>query len=251
MSSYIDITANGAGDMISVIGGKFDGTPTYGINAAGAGDTITVAGACGVAEISNNGNALGANDTINIGDKGQKTDAHVIVGADSTVNLVGHCTSAEVDATNVATGATTSGSYAFTTISGVHGGNLQLDIGSSSLFAANDWAGDGCVRDSQVNVSTAGSLAGALNLAANQAAVLDQQFNGEGNTTISHGVLEINGGTGLADWFQYGGNTYIVEAMNTGSTAAAHSALGVHDEVIKLTGLVDVNHVCVELTYAT
>jgi hypothetical protein len=56
-------------------------------------------------------------------------------------------------------------------------------------------------------------------------------------------VLELNAKTGLADWFQYGGNTYIVEAVNTGPTSAAHAALGVHDEVIKLTGLVDANNV--------
>jgi len=94
-----------------------------------------------------------------------------------------------------------------------------------------------------VNVATATSLGNAIDIAANQAAVLDQQFNSAANSSVVNGVLELNAKTGLADWFQYGGNTYIVEAVNTGAAPAAHAALGVHDEVIKLTGLVDANHI--------
>ena len=246
MSAYIEITANGAGDMISVVGGEFDDTSVHGINAGGAGDTITEAGACGVVEISSNGAALGANDTINVGDASVgHGDAYVIVGANSTVNIVGSCSIAEVNVENVATGARSSGSYAFTTISGVNGHDLTLDIGNSSL-SDNSWAGGSNAWDgfrSQVNVATATSLANAIDIAANQAAVLDQQFNGGLHSSVVNGVLELDAKTGLADWFQYGGNTYIVEAVNTASTSAAHAALGVHDEVVKLTGLVDANHV--------
>jgi hypothetical protein len=244
--AYVEITANGAGDTISVVGGEFDGTPADGINAGGVGDTITEAGACGVVEISSNGAALGANDTINVGDASVgHGDAYVIVGANSIVNIVGSCSSAEVNVENVATGAQSSGSYAFTTISGVHGCDLTLDIGNTSL-SVNSWAGGSNAWDgfkSQVNVATATSLANAIDIAAKQAAVLDQQFNGGVHSSVVNGVLELNAKTGLADWFQYGGNTYIVEAVNTGSTSATHAALGVHDEVIKLTGLVDANHV--------
>jgi hypothetical protein len=35
-----------------------------------------------------------------------------------------------------------------------------------------------------------------------------------------------------------GGNTYIVEAINTAGSAATHPALATTDEVIKITGLV-------------
>ena len=44
--------------------------------------------------------------------------------------------------------------------------------------------------------------------------------------------------TGVIDWFQYGGNTYVVEAINTTGTAATHAALAATDEVIKIVGLV-------------
>ena len=254
MSEYSDITAYGADDTISFIGGKFDDLPTDGINAGGAGDTITVAdNTCGVVEISSNGLALGANDTINVGDLTLgHGDAYVIVGANATVNIVGPSSVAEVNVENVATGATTSGSYAFTTIAGVLGSNLTLDIGSTSLTVSS-WAGGSEAADSdksQVNVATATSLAKAIDIAANQAAVIDQQFNSHVNSSVVNGVLELNAGTGLADWFQYGGNTYIVDAVNTGAASAAHTALGVHDEVVKLTGLVDVNDVTLHFAAA-
>ena len=43
----------------------------------------------------------------------------------------------------------------------------------------------------------------------------------------------------MIDWFQYGGNTYVVEAINTTGSAAIHAALAATDEVIKIVGLVN------------
>ena len=45
----------------------------------------------------------------------------------------------------------------------------------------------------------------------------------------------------MIDWFQLGGNTYIVEAINTTASAASHPALAATDEVIKITGLVSLS----------
>ena len=111
MKAYVEITANGSGDTISVIGGEFDGSRATGSTQAGAGDTITVAGqTCGGVEISSNGAALGADDTINVGDATiGHGDAYVIVGANSTVNIVGSSPSAVVNVENVATGARSTG----------------------------------------------------------------------------------------------------------------------------------------------
>jgi hypothetical protein len=82
-------------------------------------------------------------------------------------------------------------------------------------------------------VTTATSLANALDIAAAQAVVLSE-------TNFSIGVTgsDIDGKTGIVDWFQYGGNTYIVEANNNTATPAPHTALGTHDAVIELIGLV-------------
>ena len=53
----------------------------------------------------------------------------------------------------------------------------------------------------------------------------------------SGGMIPAN--TGVIDWFQYGGNTYVVEAINTTSAAASHTMLATTDEVIKIVGLVN------------
>ena len=115
---------------------------------------------------------------------------------------------------------------------------------TSQVITTEHWAG-GSSENSQVNVATATSLAGALNLAASQAAVEAHQY-GQTGVSVSSGsaaALQISAHTGLVDWFQYGGNTYAVEANNTSATAAAHTALGANDIVVELTGIVNVNHI--------
>ena len=90
------------------------------------------------------------------------------------------------------------------------------------------------------------TLAQALDIAAGQAVSLDQQFSGGAHSVVTGAVgnqtTQLNGQTTLADWFQFQGNTYIVEANNTGSQAAPHAALGAGDVVVELTGLVNVAH---------
>jgi hypothetical protein len=103
-----------------------------------------------------------------------------------------------------------------------------------------------------VNVSGAATLAAALNIAASQALVLDQQFDSGDNTYVTlynnpTGKLELDSHTALVDWFQFQGNTYIVEAVNGTGNALTHSTLQSQDIVVELTGLVDVSHVSVHL----
>ena len=119
--------------------------------------------------------------------------------------------------------------------------------GDNTTGITESWAG-GSASNSQVNVATAATLQQALNIAASQASVIDQQFNGATNTTVLNqntptASLQENAHTGLLDWFQFGGNTYLVEAVNSGAANATHTALGTNDIVVELTGLVDANHV--------
>jgi len=65
----------------------------------------------------------------------------------------------------------------------------------------------------KLNVNAATTLTDALNIAA----------AGDGSTN------------GAISWFQYGGNTYIVEDNSAGAT------FGAGDIVVKLTGLVDLS----------
>jgi hypothetical protein len=80
-------------------------------------------------------------------------------------------------------------------------------------------------------------LAQALDLAASQAAIAASP-NPNNTTSFAH----IAGNTGVIDWFQFGGNTYVVEAVNSGTSPAVHTALGAHDAVVELTGLVNLSH---------
>jgi len=89
-------------------------------------------------------------------------------------------------------------------------------------------AGAGTVAGAQVNVALAATLAGALDLAATFVA---PQGAGTG----------IAASTGKIDWFQFGGNTWVVEAINGGAAAADHHALGAGDAVVELLGLVNLN----------
>jgi hypothetical protein len=104
-------------------------------------------------------------------------------------------------------------------------------------------AGRGVPWQSQLNVAKAAALQQALNLAASQALVIDQQFNGASDTTVSGNSLQSDSKNGLLDWFQFGGNTYLVEAVNSTTAAAAHAALGTNDIVVKITGIVDAKHI--------
>jgi hypothetical protein len=87
----------------------------------------------------------------------------------------------------------------------------------------------------QVNVSSVSTLSDALNLAAATAAMSSQA----GGANTAAGVMAAS--TGLIDWFQFGGNTYIVEAINGSNGAATHTGLAAGDEVIKIVGLVDLS----------
>jgi len=50
----------------------------------------------------------------------------------------------------------------------------------------------------------------------------------------------VNANSAVVDWFQYGGNTYLLAAVNSGTTAQAHGQLLPTDNIVELTGLVQV-----------
>ena len=232
----IFIQAGGAGDHISVIGGI---DPEIG--APGAGDTITVAAFSGTAYLQGNENghindtsspaiSLGAGDTISVGDAAHPGgDAQMWVGANSTINLTAGAF-ADVHLLGDTAGASLTN---LTTINGVSVGGADVRLhfnDTNTAITTEAWAG-GTSENSLVNVSGAASLAAALNFAASQAAVEDQQFDTGTNTTVLNqnttaAVLQLNAHTGLVDWFQFGGNTFVVEAVNSTATTATHAALG-------------------------
>ena len=212
------ITANGAGDTINlgVVSTGTSITSAQTIHAAGAGDVITFA------TTAADGTALtwAAVSTVDGG------NSSIGIGANSTVNF-GNNTgggSETVVVTGDLTGATTSGGTSTTGIAMTTLGNVVDGAGDQIIF--NNATTEVLAGTSAVNVTAAGSLAQALDMAASAA----------GNSQ-SGGMIPAN--TGVIDWFQYGGNTYVVEAINAAGTAASHAALAATDEIIKIVGLVN------------
>jgi hypothetical protein len=236
------VTANGAGDKITLGGG------TNTVTANGSGDTISVGNLTLGANVAAQQiiHASGAGSTISFAAAGSDGTAITFsnvnlvdggpggltgIGANSSVTFgtaIGGGTVVAV--TGDLTGATSGGAFNFITLNNVvHGGGDFITFGNantSGTVLAETFLG-------QVNVSSATTLAQALDLAAATAAMSAQA----GGANTAAGVMA--GSTGLIDWFQFGGNTYIVEAINGSNTAATHTALGTGDEVIKITGLVD------------
>jgi hypothetical protein len=132
-------------------------------------------------------------------------------------------------ATGELTGATTSGGG--NSITGIFipaVGNLGASVGSQLVFgnAPTETLAYPSGSADQVNVTSAGSLGQALDMAAATDA-----------SSQSVGLIPAN--TGVIDWFQYGGDTYVVEAINPTSMLESQTALTATDAVVKLVGLVD------------
>jgi hypothetical protein len=212
------ITATGAGNHINlgVVSTGTSITAPQTIHAAGASETITFATAAadntvvtwgtGATSTVDGGASMigiGANSTVNFGNNtGSGSEAAVLTG-----DLAGATTS----------GGTSTSGIAMTTLGNVH------DAGGD-LIVFNNATVEILAGTSAVNVSSASSLAQAIDLAAASAA------SSEGGTIAAH--------TGVIDWFQYGGNAYLVEAINDTATAATHSAFAATDELIKIIGSV-------------
>ena len=219
------VTANGAQDVIH-LGEVSTGTTIAGsqiVHAAGASDTISFAttaadgtqvlwgtGASSTLDGGNGSLGVGANDTINFGNNAGSGSETVVITGD----LAGATTS----------GGTSTAGIAMTTLGNVvhgSGDEIVLNNAASEVLASLSNSGE-------VNVSSAISLGQALDLAAAGAAA--SQSN---HLIASH--------TGVIDWFQYSGNTYLVEAINHGSVAASHAALAATDAVVEIVGVVNLS----------
>ena len=212
------ITANGSSDTIhlGVVSTGTSISSAQTIHASGAGDTITFAtqAADGTAvtwagastvDGGSSTTGIGANSTVNFGTNSGGGSETVVVTGDLT-------------------GATTSG------------GTTTIGIAMITLGNVHDGAGDQIVFDNtttevlagSVNVSSATTLAHAFDMAAADAAA-----------SQSGGKIAAN--TGVIDWFQYNGNAYVLEAINSTASAATHSALAATDALVEIVGMVSLS----------
>ena len=223
-NGVVDVTANGLGDTITV-------------SSSGAGNHVVANGGNDTIDLGNNGaaggyavTALGSGDTI-VFTATHNTASVVAVGSSASVTF--GAGNEAVVTTGDLTGATSGGSYAVTTLNHVVAGaneTITFNNATNENWAHFTNAG------SQVNVASVTTLSGALDLAASQAALSANPNPG----AAAYATLAAN--TGAIDWFQFHGDTYVVEAINSTGANAAHTALTATDEVVKITGLVDLSH---------
>jgi hypothetical protein len=219
------VTANGAQDLIQ-LGEVSTGTTITAsqiVHAAGAGDSISFAttaadgtevfwgtGAASTVDGGSSSLGIGANDTISFGNNtGSGSETVVITG-----DLAGATTS----------GGTSTSNIAMTTLGNVipgGGDEIVFNNVASEVLAS-------LTNSGEANVSSAATLGQAFDLAAASAAA------SQSNNLIA-------GHTGVIDWFQYSGNTYLVEAINHGAVAASHTALAATDAVVEIVGLINLS----------
>lgn len=244
----VALTANGQGDAISAAG-----TTTETGQANGDGDTIALAGTVGSSgshfsasgladaisisgsgtvylDANNNGDtiklgtgastvsATGSGDTIVFGNQVSGSSS-VTVGADATVTFgtTSNTHTEDVILTaNTVTGTTSGGNFNITVLSGVTATGYELVSSSNNAVGALDH-----VTSTAVDVAAVGTLAQALDAvsALNTATATGQNY---------------------WHWFEFGGNTYVVDNVGTGS---ALTAMGAHDSVIEITGLVNLSNI--------
>jgi hypothetical protein len=224
----IEVYASGAGDTfttldLSAINTIYATGANNVFNLDGLNDAVYAGGANDVFNVVRddatgvdvedyyiNGNPSGvANDNYTGG-----------VGANAVINQADTLESAvTVNLEGTFTGGT-SASYNFTTLNNASA-NDNLLFNNYSNSGTETYIG-------QVNVASATTLAQALDLAAAVASASD-----------SSGKMKVAAYSGVIDWFQFDGNTYIVETVNQSGNAAAQTGINANDVVVELTGLVD------------
>ena len=177
-------------------------------SAATAGLTISTAAA-----LTATGAAGGVQSALTI--KGGAGVDNITVATSAGTNSVGATvtTGAGNDIVNV-TAATYNTSGSFTTITDFAKGDAIV-LGNSTAGGTNSFS------NVKVDVSTASSLVGALNIAAS-------------STTATSAAA-------LTKWFTYGGDTYVVQDVTATAGAVVGSVINSTDTVVKLSGLLDLS----------
>ena len=200
------ITANGAGDTITVgVAQLAAGLATFqAIHATGVGDMITIATKAA------DGSAITWANTITI-DGGTVGGNTLGIGNNSTVSFGNGIGLETVTVTGARRsnhrGGTSVAGISFITLNNVVVDHHEAIVLNNTGLVLEVTAG-GTFWRSQVNVAQATSLAQAFDIAAATAGLSQQTAAGTPGVIAAH--------TGVVDWFQFGGNTYIVEAVNNG-----------------------------------
>ena len=212
-SDIVTLTGGGSGN--SYVGGSLDAMTHTPTSATGGNDTFTLNG-------SGNDNLwIGHDSTININGSGND---NIWIGYSSTLNIG----STFSGTANIKLTGDYYNSGGLITVNGLPaqiahraGATVALDFTDPALTGGVKLAGS-TFAGSIVDETGVTYLGAALDRAAS--------YNSP-----------INAHSGVIDWFQFNGDTYIVESENTGSSPITLTGLGGHDIAVKLTGLVDLS----------
>jgi hypothetical protein len=211
------------------------------VYASGAGDTLNASGGDNVflgGNGSSNSTALGAGDIINLKDGGTTNVADTVAaGIANTINLIGNATLNAAGTSSTVFGQQAYAQAVVFVTNDTYGaaGNMTVINGANLL---GQYGHLSLVFNNTTSESTLGTAAGSIT------AMTNSQINTSEFTSLTAAlnaaVKATSGSTsaGVIDWFQYGGNTYIVEAVQG---SAAHTTLASGDVVIQLTGVVDLH----------
>jgi S-layer protein len=249
--TYTVTSASGAADKITI--GSISATTGAGtattntVTASGAGDVITVnQSAAGQITLT----ASGAGDTITL-----TTGSTTFAGTSSTITAAGGGNTID------ASGFVASGGHTLTidTHGGTTGSSIKLGAYGIAVVGVNDVVTLSAAGNNQVDVSSAGAAAGAaltVLTTINSVQASDTIKFEASTTNFDATAVDVTAATSLSaaltlaaaavvhhiSWFQYGGNTYLVD-----NVAATTTALDATDTVVKLTGLVELG----SATYST
>jgi S-layer protein len=220
------VTANGSGTTVVVTHdgtAQTSGTAYYAVTANGAGATVDTSAFVAYGSTAPTISATGSGSALTIGPGLSTAIVAATVGKSATVTLydgqAGTYGAAYVNVilTSATAGDTTAGTYTMTTVKGAYASSDTLQFAAGAVAITFTAA--------PVNVAAATTLAAAI----------DQAATGSSLTA----------GDAYIKWFQFGGDTYVVENI---AEATATTGIDANDIVVKLTGLVDLSGVSLSTT---
>lgn len=225
------VTATGAGGAVTLTTGDLAaaatlkggaGTNTIDASAVSTSKVMTITGGAGLDNLIG-----GAGDDVISGGNGGTTGTGLVgnAGADTITGGTGTDTITGGTGADTLTGGTGVDTFIYSTI----GDSNRLNLDTITDLAVGTGGDTITLKDTGTEVGVAGGVLTAtatnVSLAGTFLEALDIASAGDGTA---------GGGNGIVTWFQYAGNTYLVEDRSASTTNDIAT-----DVVIKITGLVD------------
>ena len=228
-TTYTGLTIKGGTGGDTITNHAANGVITEGATASTLVNTLTVDGSGATI----NDSASAGNDVITL--SGSNDAATLGSGASTVTVSANNAATSDIVTVNLVSGAgaTVTDSLLYASAAGNQTASTTYDLvtlGGTALHANN-------LAFSAAIATPAGALGAATSVASAQTfdqavfVALGGTMGGAASTTTTHAINTV-------DWFQYAGNTYIVDAGGTAPGIGAAATA----EVVKVVGVVDLSH---------